>query len=59
MKDLDYIYLQVLELIEQLRTSMKEIITDVDWMEDSTKTFAKDKVRFCIIFIELYRCYKF
>ena len=23
---------------------MKEILTDIDWMEDSTKNFAKDKV---------------
>lgn len=36
----------VLLLIEHLRTSMKEIITDIDWMEGLTKTFAKDKADF-------------
>ena len=36
-------------MIEHLRTSMKEIITDLDWMEDSTKTFAKDKVNITYI----------
>lgn len=39
-----YVFRQVLLLIEHLRTSMKEIITDIDWMEGLTKTFAKDKV---------------
>lgn len=33
----------VLQLIENLRMSVKEMISEVDWMEDSTKTFAKDK----------------
>ena len=31
-------------MIENLRNSIKEMITDVDWMEDETKTFARNKV---------------
>ena len=31
-------------MIENLRESFKEMITDLDWMEDKTKMFAKDKV---------------
>ena len=31
-------------LIENLRESFKEMITDLDWMEDKTKEYARDKV---------------
>lgn len=32
-----------LELIEMLRTSMKELISETEWMDDATKKVAKDK----------------
>ena len=31
-------------MIENLRLSLKEMITDLDWMGESTKTSAKEKV---------------
>ena len=36
--------MQVMVLIENLRESFKEMITDLDWMEDKTKEYARDKV---------------
>lgn len=32
------------QMVENLRATFKEMLAEADWMEDATKTFAKDKV---------------
>ena len=41
-------------MIENLRASLKEMITDLDWMGKTTKTAAKEKVRRMLFYHLLY-----
>ena len=46
-------------MVENLRATFKEMLAEADWMEDATKTFAKDKVKWRFLGVLLLKILAF